>query len=214
MGRDVRERFTAQSKWLSRPSLEFHQLSLKSSLSLSEEVSCQQLVFLGKHRAVNQSLISEECSAFSVKWCTGLCLTPTQDYLPPPNSTHQPPPLSLSPPPYFLCCCNIIQFGPFFVYALCFCSVPTISWKYPIHPIQSTYSLRCYIRLRRHYLYLYLYLYRFFFFCICNLCMHGKTDKQGVLSYSCATTAVYHKPATCFISSTLPLSHCIESQFW
>ena len=88
-----------QSDYLGLPWNSTDSLWKALSLPLSEEVSCQQLVFLGKHLAVNQSLISEECSAFSVKWCTGLCLTPTQDYLPPPNSTHQPPPLSLSPPP-------------------------------------------------------------------------------------------------------------------
>ena len=39
---------------------------------------------------MNQSLISEECSAFSMKCCTGLCPTPTLDYLPPLSPTLPP----------------------------------------------------------------------------------------------------------------------------
>ena len=123
---------------------------------------------------MNQSLISEECSAFSMKCCTGLCPTPTLDYLPPTNP-HSATPLSSYQS-----------------------SQPTL------HSLHITNCSHCYLEMQVHDVVL-----RSLGTHCHTGCRRGWVDKQaGVLSDSCATTAVYHKPAMVYLSVCLQASCC------
>ena len=124
---------------------------------------------------MNQSLISEECSAFSMKCCTGLCPTPTLDYL---------PPLSPTLPPLY--------------------PAATKALNQPPHSHHFTNYSHCYLEMQVHDVVL-----RSLGTHCHTGCRRGWVDKQaGVLSDSCATTAVYHKPAMLYLSVCLQASCC------
>ena len=125
---------------------------------------------------MNQSLISEECSAFSMKCCTGLCPTPTLDYLP-PTTPHSTTPLSSS---------------------------YQSSQATPHHSPHFTNCSHCYLEMQVHDVVL-----RSLGTHCHTGCRRGWVDKQaGVLSGSCATAAVYHKPAMVYLSVCLQASCC------